>query len=85
MGAAVEARADAGGNSDACEIAGAGGSGGGALAFGAACSCETECSAGLCAEFGDGTRHCSVNCDADADCPQGTQGRKCNGRGFCAY
>jgi hypothetical protein len=35
--------------------------------------------------FGDGSSHCSQACTADATCPEGTQGRKCNGKGFCAF
>jgi len=53
--------------------------------FGAACTTDDACESGVCATFGDGSQHCSVACMGDATCPDGTQGRKCNGHGVCAY
>lgn len=60
----------------------------GALPFGATCGAPAECETGVCYLFGDGTMHCTRTCDdggAGDDCPLGTQGRKCNGKGYCAY
>jgi hypothetical protein len=53
--------------------------------FGATCASDSGCDSGLCATFGDGTSHCSVTCTDAATCPEGSQGRKCNGKGACAY
>jgi spore coat protein A len=53
--------------------------------FGATCSTDDQCESAVCATFGDGTSHCSVACTDSATCPEGTQGRKCNGKGVCAF
>jgi hypothetical protein len=53
--------------------------------FGATCAADDDCASGLCATFGDASKHCSVACTDSASCPEGTQGRKCSGKGFCAY
>jgi hypothetical protein len=76
-GATAVDAADAGGGVDA-------GDDGGALAFGATCTLPEQCASGVCFTFGDGTQHCSQMCSADDACPEGTQGRKCNGFGHCA-
>jgi spore coat protein A len=55
------------------------------LPFGAACAADGACASGWCAAFGDGSQHCTVSCAQDQVCPEGSQGRKCNGKGFCAY
>ena len=55
------------------------------LPFGASCSDDASCESGFCALFGDGSMHCSVSCANGEACPVGTQGSKCNGKGFCAY
>lgn len=60
--------------------------------FGAACttvaeSGSTECDSGVCTDSFDQIGHpvCSVKCTAgDAStCPEGSEGKKCNMRGFC--
>jgi hypothetical protein len=41
------------------------------------------CAMGLmCLDAGDAT-YCTKTCMADADCPAGSMGMKCNRRGFC--
>jgi hypothetical protein len=55
----------------------------GALAFGEKCASDCECSSSLCAEFGDGARVCSKPCEAAAECPPGSRGKKCSQQGFC--
>jgi hypothetical protein len=85
VGGAGDASVAGAGGANADEIPAAGGVPNGSLAFGAPCSADVECNAGFCAEFGDGSFHCSVACEANGDCPEGSQGQKCNGRGFCAY
>jgi spore coat protein A len=55
------------------------------LPFGATCTTDASCQSGFCASFGNGSMHCSVSCADGQVCPVGTQGSKCNGKGFCAY
>jgi spore coat protein A len=55
------------------------------LAFGAACVSNGDCETDVCAAFGDGTQHCSQACRDSSTCPSGSQGPKCNGKGFCAF
>jgi spore coat protein A len=55
------------------------------LPFGASCTDGPSCASGFCALFGDGSMHCSVSCANGETCPVGSQGSKCNGKGFCAY
>ncbi|MBI5487950.1 MAG: hypothetical protein HY905_11510 [Deltaproteobacteria bacterium] len=52
-------------------------------AFGACCAEDTQCAAGLCFAFGDGSQLCTLHCVANSDCPEGAQGRKCNRQGVC--
>ena len=51
--------------------------------FGECCTEDAQCSGGVCHEYGDGTVACSVPCGSDADCPEGSQGKKCNNKGIC--
>jgi hypothetical protein len=60
--------------------------------FGAACTTvadtgSTECDSGVCTDTFDQIGHpvCSAKCTAgDAStCPEGSEGKKCNMRGFC--
>jgi len=56
----------------------------GAKVFGDTCAASCECSAGLeCFTFGDGTTTCTPTCTTDEECPEGSQGHKCNGQGRC--
>jgi spore coat protein A len=55
------------------------------LAFGATCGANADCETNVCFAFGDGTSHCTVACADATTCPAGTQGPKCNGKGYCAY
>jgi hypothetical protein len=57
----------------------------GALPFGATCVSNSDCQTTLCFLFGKGTSHCTQPCSSNADCPAGSQGQKCNGKGTCAY
>lgn len=60
-----------------CDLTGTG------RAFGACCTEDAECLDGVCHEFGDGTESCTKACTADANCPAGSQGQKCNAQGVC--
>jgi hypothetical protein len=60
--------------------------------FGAACTMvsepsATECDSGVCTDSFDQIGHpvCSVKCtQADPSvCPEGSEGKKCNGKGYC--
>jgi len=52
-------------------------------AFGVCCTDNSQCASGVCHQFGDGTQACTVTCSSNADCPDGSQGKKCNGKGVC--
>jgi hypothetical protein len=52
-------------------------------AFGACCTAGSQCTSGVCHEFGDGTQECTLACTVDADCPEGSQGKKCNNQQVC--
>lgn len=56
---------------------------GGLGAFGAPCTDPSECEAGVCHEFGAVGRACTQECERDEDCPEGSEGRKCNRQGVC--
>jgi hypothetical protein len=51
--------------------------------FGAACSDDCACASGVCFMFGDGTHACTLKCTSNDTCPSGSQGKKCNGQGYC--
>jgi hypothetical protein len=53
------------------------------LAFGAACTEGCTCVGGVCHMFGDGSRLCTQSCTADDQCPQGSQGARCNQQNVC--
>jgi spore coat protein A len=55
------------------------------LTFGATCTADGECETNVCATFGDGTKHCTQACSDASTCPSGSQGPKCNGKGYCAF
>lgn len=59
--------------------------------FGAACTTvvdtgSTECDSGVCTDAFDQIGHpvCSVKCAGDSSaCPAGSEGMKCNMKGYC--
>jgi len=42
------------------------------------------CDGGACFLFGNGSQRCTLPCSSPSDCPSGSQGTKCNGKGYCA-
>jgi hypothetical protein len=57
--------------------------------FGAPCTQvtdtgSTECQSGVCSStFEQLGNRCSLRCTDAAECPQGSQGQKCNKKGYC--
>ena len=51
--------------------------------FGDCCTEGSQCASGVCHKYGDGTQACTQKCSTAADCPEGSQGKKCNGQGVC--
>lgn len=51
--------------------------------FGKTCAADAECGIGRCIAFGNGQVWCTLSCAGDQDCPAGSQGRKCNNKGYC--
>ncbi len=51
--------------------------------FGDCCGQNSECDDGVCFAFGDGSESCTLECDTDSDCPEGSKGKKCNNDGVC--
>jgi hypothetical protein len=57
--------------------------------FGATCAtvsdASTECDSMVCTDAFDqeDTPICSVKCETSETCPEGSDGKKCNMRGFC--
>jgi hypothetical protein len=47
------------------------------------CSTDCECASNLCFTYGDGTSACTIECSSNDECPEGSQGKKCNGQGVC--
>ena len=79
-GGEVAAGTDSGSESDSAESdAGVQDEGG----FGAACETETDCTTEVCHEFGQIGKACTMSCTDDADCPEGSQGQKCNNEKVC--
>jgi len=52
--------------------------------FASPCTADEDCESDLCFTYGTGAKACTIPCDSAADCPEGSQGRKCNGKGVCA-
>jgi len=50
--------------------------------FGAECSSDSECESGTCWEFGVGAM-CTLSCQDASECPEGSEGQKCNNQGYC--
>ena len=53
------------------------------LSFGESCAAPEECDSGVCHEFGNGGSLCTVACEGPDDCPDGSEGKKCNNKGVC--
>jgi hypothetical protein len=51
--------------------------------FGESCAAPEECESGICHEFGQGDSLCTIECATADDCPEGSQGKKCNRKGVC--
>lgn len=51
--------------------------------FGDCCTESSQCTSGVCHEFGDGTHECTIACSTSSDCPEGSQGKKCNNQKVC--
>jgi len=47
------------------------------------CTERCDCTSGICHLFGDGIHACTAECERDEDCPEGSQGQKCNRQGIC--
>jgi hypothetical protein len=57
---------------------------GGALgAFGDACAGNGDCESGVCHEFGQLGLVCTMECEANEECPEGEEGQKCNQEKVC--
>ncbi len=54
----------------------------GLLPFGGECAADGECESGLCHEFGEGI-WCTLACEEATDCPEGSEGQKCNKQMVC--
>ena len=52
-------------------------------AFGEACTTADDCKEGVCHEFGQGGSLCTIACVAKTECPDGSEGQKCNSKGVC--
>ena len=51
--------------------------------FGDPCESDEDCAIDVCHEFGQLGWVCTYYCDEDADCPEGSEGQKCNQQGVC--
>ena len=54
----------------------------GLLPFGGECAEDADCESGLCHDFGQGT-WCTMACEDAAECPEGSEGQKCNKQQVC--
>ena len=52
-------------------------------AFGEPCGTAADCASSVCHEFGTGGSLCTIECTSPDDCPEGSEGKKCNGKGAC--
>jgi len=51
--------------------------------FGDPCEDDEDCATDVCHEFGQLGWTCTWYCDGDEDCPEGSEGQKCNNQGVC--
>jgi hypothetical protein len=51
--------------------------------FGEPCEVNEDCDQGVCHEFGQVGFVCTIECEEAADCPEGSEGQKCNQQGVC--
>lgn len=52
--------------------------------FGQDCAANPDCGPALvCYQFGQGQRLCTKACKSAGDCPSGSRGSQCNGKGYC--
>ncbi len=54
----------------------------GLLPFGGECADDADCESGLCHDFGQGT-WCTMACEESEECPEGSEGQKCNKQMVC--
>jgi len=55
----------------------------GLAAFGESCTVAEDCESGLCHEFGQSGLTCTLECEDETQCPEGSEGQKCNNKGVC--
>jgi hypothetical protein len=53
------------------------------LAFGETCVEDTDCESSVCHDFGALGPTCTIPCESPDDCPEGSEGQKCNNKGVC--
>jgi hypothetical protein len=54
------------------------------LGFGEECTEDDQCEGGVCHQFGqEDSPLCTQECSGDENCPEGSQGKKCNNQGVC--
>jgi hypothetical protein len=51
--------------------------------FGDPCETSEDCEDGVCHEFGQIGLACTLECENDLECPDGSEGQKCNKQGVC--
>lgn len=51
--------------------------------FGDSCETGDDCEDGVCHDFGQIGLACTLECKDDIDCPEGSEGQKCNKQGVC--
>lgn len=56
---------------------------GGAGVFGDPCADPEDCESGTCHEFGQPGWLCTLECGTSDECPEGSEGQKCNQQGVC--
>jgi len=52
-------------------------------AFGEKCTDDDSCASEVCVEFGKLSWVCTLDCVEDSQCPDGSEGQKCNKSGYC--
>jgi hypothetical protein len=51
--------------------------------FGEVCAVNEDCESNICNEFGQLGPLCTISCETGDDCPEGSEGKKCNNKGVC--